>query len=166
MYKQIILLLSLLFIASQSMASSGSSASGSPQALESGSAAPEIKGGIEFMEPWARASMSPNNNSAVYLVIKNTSDSMETLIGASAIDVANNVELHQSFVDEKGVSKMIPVGEIVIPAKTEVALKPGGIHIMLFDLKSSLKSGDKFKLDLKFKSLGTKSIDVEVRSNG
>lgn len=116
---------------------------------------------IEFIKAWARASLSPNNNSAAYLTIKNNTDTDYNLIGASAMDVANNVELHQTFLDEQGVSKMSLLDKIVIPAHSEIELKPGGMHIMLFDLKRSLKAGEKFKLILKFEGL-TKTIEVEV----
>ena len=117
---------------------------------------------IEIVNPWARASLSPNNNSATYLSIKNTSDNQLTLIGAGAMKIANNVELHQSYVDEKGVSKMTAIDKIIIPANSEITLKPAGMHIMLLDLKRALKAGDKFKLDLRFQNIGTKTVDVEV----
>lgn len=120
---------------------------------------------IEFINPWARASLSPNNNSAAYLTIKNTSDTEYTLIGAGAMEVANNVELHQSFVDEKGVSKMVSIDKIIIPANSEIVLKPAGMHIMLLDLKKALNAGDRFKLALKFLTIGTKVVDVEVKAN-
>ena len=120
---------------------------------------------IQIINPWARASLSPNNNSAAYLTIKNTSNSQYTLIGAGAMRIANNVELHQSYVDEKGVSKMTSIDKIIIPANSEIVLKPAGMHIMLLDLKRALNAGDKFKLDLKFQGIGTKTIDVEVRAS-
>lgn len=120
---------------------------------------------IEIVSPWARASLSPNNNSAAYLTIKNTSDTQFTLIGAGAMKIANNVELHQSYVDEKGISKMTAIDKIIIPANSEITLKPAGMHIMLLDLKRALKAGDKFKLDLKFQGVGTKTVDVEVKAS-
>lgn len=118
---------------------------------------------IEFIAPWARASISPNNNSAIYLTIKNNSYDDYTLIGAASMDAANNVELHQSFVDEKGVSRMVALDKIIIPARSEIYLQPGGMHIMLFDLKRTLKVGDKFRATLKFLTIGNKNIDVEVK---
>lgn len=120
---------------------------------------------IEIISPWARASLSPNNNSAAYLTIKNTSDTQLTLIGAGAMKIANNVELHQSYVDEKGISKMTAIDKIIIPANSEIMLKPAGMHIMLLDLKRALKAGDNFKLDLKFQGVGTKTVDVEVKAS-
>lgn len=120
---------------------------------------------IEILSAWARASLSPNNNSAAYLTIKNSSDNQYILTSAGAMKVANNVELHQSYVDEKGISKMTAIDKIVIPANSEVVLKPAGMHIMLLDLKRTLRAGDKFKLDLKFQGVGTKTVDVEVKAS-
>lgn len=120
---------------------------------------------VECKDAWARMSMSPNNNSAVYMILKNNTDQAHSLVGVSAMTTANRVELHQSFVNEKGVSKMVSVDKIVLPPQTDVDLAPGGLHIMLFDLKRSLKPGDKFKLDLKFENGKIQTVDVEVKDN-
>lgn len=120
---------------------------------------------LEIVKAWARPSMSPNNNSAVYFTVKNNSNYPYELVGASAIDVANNVELHQTFVDTQGISRMVAIDKIVIPANSAVMLKPGGMHVMLFDLKRTLKVSeprDKFNLDLKFEGVGVKTIEVQV----
>lgn len=120
---------------------------------------------VECKDAWARISMSPNNNSAVYMTLRNNGNQAHSLVGVSAMTTANNAELHQSFVNEKGVSKMVSVDKIVLPPQTDVALAPGGLHIMLFDLKRSLKAGDKFKLDLKFENGKIQTVDVEVKDN-
>lgn len=115
---------------------------------------------VEITKAWARKSMSSNNNSAAYMVIDNKTDKDIAIIGASSIEVANNVELHNSFVDEKGISRMTGVDKIVVPAKSLIELKPGSLHIMLFDLKKSLNSGDKFSIDLKIE--GSTPLKVEA----
>lgn len=99
-------------------------------------------------DAWARKSASPNNNSAAYMKINNPTQKQVTIIGASAPMVANNVELHKSFVDERGISRMVSIDKIVVPAESSVELSPGGIHIMLFDLKRQLVENDKFQLTL------------------
>lgn len=155
MYKQLLLLISIISFSSFSYATAITADKPLPAGPSSD---------LEFVKPWARPSMSASNNSAAYFTIKNNSDKEYILIGASAADTANNVELHQSFVDEKGVSKMTNVDKMVIPSRAEVVLKPGGNHIMLFDLKRNLKTGDKFKLELKFDKSDPKTIEVEVSS--
>ena len=108
-----------------------------------------VKKTLEITEAWARKSMSPNNNSAAYMKINNPTTEQITIIGASASRVANNVELHKSFVDEKGVSRMTSIDKIVVPAGSSIELMPGAIHIMLFDLKKNLSAGDKFDITIK-----------------
>lgn len=103
-------------------------------------------------EAWARMPAEPNNNSAIYMTITNPTKAQMTILGASAAMVANNVELHNSFVDEKGVSRMVAMDKIVIPAETSITLAPGGMHIMLFDLKRKLAEGDKFEVTLKLEN--------------
>jgi len=64
-------------------------------------------------------------------------------------------------VEEGGIMKMEPVmGGIDIPADGTVALKRGGLHVMLMGLKAPLKQGDSVKLTLVFD--GGKEIAVEV----
>jgi copper(I)-binding protein len=116
---------------------------------------------LEFINAWARPAI--NNNTAAYLVIKNNSNNDYVLIGVSAIETANNVEIHKSFVDPKGVSRMTPVDKLLIPAQSSVTIEPAGIHIMLLDLKYNLKVGAKFKLNFSFEGTDPKTIDVEVK---
>jgi copper(I)-binding protein len=46
----------------------------------------------------------------------------------------------------------VPQDSIPVPAKGEVELKPGGLHIMLVNLKQDLKVGDEIEVTLRFKS--------------
>lgn len=113
---------------------------------------------------WARKSTSPNNNSAAYMKIQNPTDKQITITGASATKIANNVELHESFVDERGISRMTTINSIVVPANSTIELAPGGIHIMLFDLKSALKDQDKFEMTIKMKDHEPIIVNATVES--
>lgn len=117
---------------------------------------------IILSNAWARPSNSKNNNSAVYLDIQNVSDVQYNLVNWNT-DIANVTELHDSFIDEKGVSKMVKLDKLIIPAKTFAVLKPGSTHIMLLNLKRPLIIGDKFNLVLYFDNNVHKVIEVEVK---
>ncbi|UCM92944.1 copper chaperone PCu(A)C [Candidatus Tisiphia endosymbiont of Melanophora roralis] len=120
---------------------------------------------VTILNAWARpsATVSKNNNSAIYFEIFNDSDLDYNLVNVSS-DIANKVELHKSFVDEKGVSKMVKLDKLVIPAKSSAILQPGGMHIMLLDLKAILKVGDNFDLFLYFDNGLQKVVQVEVKT--
>lgn len=118
---------------------------------------------LKFLDVWARKTMSSNGNSAVYMRISNPTDRQLVIVDASAPAIADSTELHESFVDEQGISRMTSIDKIVIPANSEVELKPGGIHVMLFGLKKSLKEGDKFTLYIKLDNMDSSAFEVEVR---
>jgi copper(I)-binding protein len=122
----------------------------------------QIENPIKIIEPWIRESKAARN-SAAYFVIKNDSDKDVALLSASAMDIAQNVELHKSFVDEKGISRMVHIDKMVIPAHSEIVLKPAGSHIMFFGLKRSLILGNSVKLTLKFDNNNEMNIDLIVR---
>ena len=53
---------------------------------------------------------------------------------------------------------------IPIPAKGSVTLEPGGLHIMLMDLKQALVEGSTFPVTLTFEKAGQVEIQVSVGS--
>lgn len=118
---------------------------------------------LQITDSWARSSLAPNTNSAVYMTLKNTDSKEYVIIGASAALTANRVELHDSYLDDQKISRMRSVDKIVVPAQSTVELKPGGTHIMLMDLKQELKSGDKFTIKLKIENVGIRDVEIEVK---
>ena len=92
-----------------------------------------------------------------------------TLVGARASDrllagsspAAAVVELH-THVMEDGVAKMRAVPAIDVPAGGRVELKPGGLHVMLINLKAPLKAGETVPLKLRFEKGGEVEVKVPV----
>lgn len=121
---------------------------------------------LSVCNAWARASLSSNSNSAIYMSIRNNTGKQITILGAIAPpEVAGSLQLHKSFIDEKGISRMTSVDKIVIPAKSSIDLTPGGIHIMLLDLKRRLNFGDKFQIALQLESMIAMTVvEVTVRN--
>jgi hypothetical protein len=105
--------------------------------------------------------MHSSGNSAAYMILQNSGDTADRLVQAKS-EVAQAVELHLS--EMKGeVMTMRPVEFIEVPGKGQVALKPGGLHIMLIGLKQNLVPGDKVKLTLVFEKSGEMLVEAEVR---
>jgi len=59
--------------------------------------------------------------------------------------------------------RMVMTDRISIPPGG-VTLRPGGLHIMLFNMPKTLKEGDKFTLYLTFARSGLKQVEVRVVS--
>lgn len=88
------------------------------------------------------------NMTAATMVIKNKSTINYKLIKVEA-DFAKVFELHtMGKVD--GVMKMRNLEFIEVPAKSDVELKSGGLHLMIFDLKELLKENAEYKMKLHF----------------
>lgn len=118
---------------------------------------------LEISNVWARTALSPNENSAIYMTIKNNDITEYEIINVYAPLTANRVELHDSYVDDQKISRMRAIDKIVVPAESTIELKPGSTHIMLMSLKQELKTGDKFTIKLKIQNVGMKEVEVEVK---
>ena len=103
---------------------------------------------------------SQSKTGAVYLSIMNMGAKSDELIGMSST-AASSAMLHQSK-DENGVMKMEMLDILEIPAGKTVDILPGQMHIMLMELKATLKTGDHVALELEFKNSGKVSVDAIV----
>lgn len=117
-------------------------------------------GELQIEGAWARATPPAARQGAVYLVIRNGGKVPDRLVSVSA-PVAAKAELH-THLDEGGIMRMRPVTAIEIAPGQSAALRPGGDHIMLVDLKAPLKEGERFPLTLRFEHSSTAVIDVPV----
>ena len=123
----------------------------------------------EAKDPWARAvnvemgaaGAVPGTSSAVYLRIRNPGPRADRLLGGKS-PVASRVELHESRM-EGDVMRMRRVEGLLVPGGGEVGLTPGGLHLMLLDLRESLVPGDTLSLTLDFERAGPVEVRVPVR---
>jgi copper(I)-binding protein len=106
----------------------------------------------------------PGATSAVYLEIRNGSKVEDRLLGGETL-VAGRVEVHESRL-EGDVMRMRRVEGVGLPGGETVALRPGGLHIMLLDLRRSLEVGDTLSLTLTFLRSPPVLIRVPVRDSG
>jgi len=118
---------------------------------------------VTVKDPWARGTVAGQTASGAFLELQSSENA--TLIGVSS-PVAGVVEVHEMSMDN-GVMKMRAIPRLDLPAGKTVALKPGGYHIMLMDLKKPLKKGESVPLTLKVegkdKKLGTLEVQAEIR---
>lgn len=116
---------------------------------------------VDVMHPYARAVPAGQENSAVFMMLKNNSARPVSLIQAQS-SVAESVELHTHMV-HNGVMMMRQVPEIQIPGNGSVKLQPGGFHIMLIGLKQQLKEGEKIRVKLHFSNGSLSTIELPVK---
>jgi periplasmic copper chaperone A len=128
--------------------------------------AEEVKAGdLVITQAWSRATPGGAKIGGGYLTIENKGSIADRLIGGSA-EVAGNVQVHEMTMNN-GVMTMRPLdkGLAIEPGKT-VKLAPGGYHLMLMDLKSPLKQGDKLPVTLEFEKAGKVKLTFDVQGIG
>jgi len=114
--------------------------------------------------PFARATPPGAAVGGVFLTIRNQGKEADRLLRAAS-PVAGFVELHEMTMDG-GVMKMRAVSGIEVKPGATVELKPGGLHVMLEELKRPLRQGDQVPLSLTFEKAGTIDVMVYVESMG
>lgn len=115
---------------------------------------------LSVQEPYIR--LAPPNAPATgaFMVIRNNGDKDVKVLKADN-PVSRVTELH-THLNEDGVMKMRPVAAIDVKAKGETVLKPGGLHVMMIDLKAPMKEGDVVPITLTLDDGSTKQIEAKV----
>jgi len=122
-------------------------------------------GDIKISHPWARASLAAKaRNGVSYMTIHNSGTGSDRLIGVST-HIADRAELHAHEI-KSSVMKMRALDAIDVPSGGMVEFKPGGLHIMLFGLKTPLIKGRSFPMRLKFESAGEIDLMVVIEAGG
>src|SRR3546814_12922879 len=99
------------------------------------------------LRPWARASIGTARPAAAYGTLVNTGSEAMRLVAVET-PVAGRAETHRT-VRDGDVMRMEPAEIVEVPAGAQVEFAPGGLHILLMDLKQPLNQGDSFPMPLK-----------------
>jgi len=118
---------------------------------------------IVVRDAWIREP-PPRSPAAGYLVIENRGGDLVELV-AVATEAAAQAEIHvMEYKDDRMMMRQ--VSELQIPAGEEVALKPGGTHLMLMELRQPLRDGDEVELVLRFGDGTERRIQMPVQKKG
>ncbi len=139
----------------------GGCSSGSNSSNDSESSQEIVLGKIALDNGWARPG-SKGEKSAAYLTITNGTTSDDTLVAIGS-EVAEKVELHESIENDDGTFSMQPAGRQGISSGSSLQLKPGGMHLMLFNTSRELTAGDSLTLSLQFKNAGSSAVRIPVK---
>ena len=123
---------------------------------------------VRVTNAWVRAPAPGQKTASAYAEI---SSAENAALVAAGSPLASRVEMHSTSM-EGGVMRMRALPRIDLPAGQAVKLAPGGTHLMLVDLKQTLKPGDKVPLVLSVQPTGaaagsaltTLKVELEVRA--
>jgi copper(I)-binding protein len=114
---------------------------------------------VQVQEPWVRGMVEAQQTTGAFMRL--TSSRPAKLVGASS-PAAGVVQIHRSTMDG-GVMRMRPVESVDLPAGETVALRPGGYHVMLMQVKVPLQEGAMVPLTLVVETGGKRaSITVQA----
>jgi copper(I)-binding protein len=115
---------------------------------------------VDVQGAWARATVPGQKATGAFM--KLTAKDGSKLVGVSS-PVAGVGEVHEMKM-EGDVMKMRAVqGGLDLPAGKAVELKPGGYHVMLMDLKSTLQKDTTIPLTLVFKDAKGVETKAEIQ---
>lgn len=102
------------------------------------------------------ASLSPVFIGAASVFFKIRNDGGKDSLVRATVDAPNTViELH-----DMQDNRMVRVEKIVVPPRSVVDLRPGGQHIMIFNLPRTVQDGSELLLTLTFERSGVKQMPV------
>ena len=114
---------------------------------------------VTISDAWVRGTVPQQKATGLFMQIQ--AQQNVRLTGGST-PVAGTVEVHEMAMENE-VMKMRQLKNGLDIAKGQsVTLKPGSYHVMLMDLKQTLKGGDVVPVTLTFEDLGSKKPFTQV----
>jgi len=116
---------------------------------------------LQVQNPYVRAVPPGAPVTAAFMELHNQGSEQRTLVAASS-PASEVVELHtHTLVD--GVMQMRRVESIQVPAQGKTLLKPGGLHLMLINLKETLAPGSQIEITLSLDDGSQIELSLPVR---
>jgi copper(I)-binding protein/cytochrome oxidase Cu insertion factor (SCO1/SenC/PrrC family) len=115
---------------------------------------------VAIMNAWVREAHASAKVNAGYMTLLNAGSEQVTLVKVESGSY-KNIEVHEMILVD-GMMEMREVTNMIIPAKGQILLAPGGQHLMLMGPKQPLKTGQKINLTLTFKSGKKQTVSIQV----
>ena len=116
------------------------------------------------VDPWVREGPPNARVLAGYMVVSNPSDRPVTIVGASS-PAFHSIEFHRTVL-EAGVARMVEQERLQVPAGGQLALEPGGYHLMLMGAQRPLRAGDTVTINLSLHGGNDVNAEATVRKAG
>ena len=114
---------------------------------------------VEVKDAWVRAAVPGQSGTGAFMNI--TAKDGAKLVGVSS-PVAGVAEVHEMKMDND-VMRRRAIPALDLPAGKTVALKPGGYHVMLMELKQALPKGSTVPLTLILRDAKGQESKVELK---
>lgn len=101
---------------------------------------------VSVEQAWARATPGAAQDGALYITLR---AAIADRLSSISTPVAGMAMLHESR-EVDGVMQMRELPGLALPAGRLVAMRPGGIHVMLMQLAHPLLRGQRFPVTLTF----------------
>ncbi|MBC7621372.1 MAG: copper chaperone PCu(A)C [Candidatus Saccharibacteria bacterium] len=115
---------------------------------------------VDVQGAWARATMPGQKATGAYM--KLTAATGAKLVSASS-PAAGVVEVHEMKMEGDVMQMRALQGGLDLPMARAIELKPGGVHIMLMDLKRPLLKDTTVPMTLIFKDRKGREFQTEVK---
>jgi hypothetical protein len=120
---------------------------------------------VRVLDAWARATPPMATVAGGYLTVANDSAADDRLLRIES-KIAKRIEIHE-MRNDGGVMRMRQISDgLPLPAHGQLALKPGGYHLMLMGPAHALVAGETFKATLVFEHAGKLPATFTVRALG
>jgi len=116
---------------------------------------------VTVNDAWVRGTVTGQKVTGAFMQL--TSPTATSLVSVTT-PAAKTAEIHEMKADG-GMIRMKAIDRLPLPAATAVDLKPGGYHVMLFDLTKPLVAGDVIPLTLTFEDAAGRKSTLEVKAS-
>lgn len=115
---------------------------------------------MTITDAWAPPSLSQAAGVA-YITIRNDG-AEDAVLRVEAATMTSQAELHTHIKDAGDVLRMRKLEQLVLPARSTVAMQPGADHIMLIGLNMPMVDGTTFALTCYFKHHAPITTQVKI----
>lgn len=126
-------------------------------------------GTVEVRDAWARDTAPSQTSAALYFTVANPGESAFRITTVKVpARIARTTTLHRSMqtgTGEHDMATMRPVESVRVAAHSDVTFAPGGLHVMMEELRRPLHSGDHFTMTLERTSGTPLRAEVTVRTS-
>ncbi|MBB4615573.1 copper chaperone PCu(A)C [Novosphingobium taihuense] len=133
-------------------------------ASESAQAGPDAAPGVVVTDAMVRLPAVPGTPGAAYFTVSQGTGAPRRIVSVY-VEGAERAEMHETK-DVNGVSKMEQVKDVPIESGKSVQFKPGGLHVMLFDVGDTLKAGSTTELTITLDNGDKVSVPARIETIG